>query len=786
MSRRKGQPIIASKEDGSFREALKIYESKQYKKSLKLTEAILKKNSNYADAYALKALLLHFLNEPVESEIYVEKAIAKNPDSPIINHILGILRRNQLNYVDAAVFFKKALDNGSTNKQIWRDLSTMEVQNRDYKNLSISRHAYLEEAPGYRANWTGLATAHHLNGDFAAAEKVLTKFEELAKGKLTEAEMYEHSELQLYKNHMINEQDTERALKDLDTLDTLDKLEELELRAKYLMKLGRPKEASKVYRQLLKRNPDDFKYYTLLEASLGILTKSPKYRDAFYQKLVKFYPRSDAPRFIPVTFLTGELFTKRVEDYILAQLKRGVPATFTNVKPLYKSPAKVEIIETIVENFLPKSSEISPLVWVWTSYFLSQHYLLKGDLTKAKSHIEGAIEHTPTLVELYILKARVYKHLGEFSKSSEIMNEGRLLDLQDRFINSKAVKYYLRSNNVNEAVNLVSLFTKNDNSVNGVKDLHLMQANWFIIENAEAFYRLYQEFEAKGELEEANRYLGLALKRFNGIVKVYEEYYNDQLDFHTFCLRKGTARAYVETVKWEDKIFSSPVYCRAVEGASKIYFKLADSKKPSKIEEDDETDHKKKDKKAKKDKIAKQKALEGERAKNIAYADDDDVFGEKLIETSNPLEEFQKIFLNRLVEQGADKIITNDLQYNVQFRLNKVAIAMGALTKLKTLTNDQYPFIPAYVLNLKYNSESGISKILAEKGIEKNFEVDFNKIDEFIDKYTNKDTFESVLGLVAVLKLNLENVDGEKLQEKITSKNARLQPYHQIQIKSLL
>jgi len=790
MSRR-AQPIITSKEDGSFREALKLYESKQYKKSLKLTEGILKKHSNYADAYALKALLLHFLNEPAESEVYVGKALAKNPYSPIINHILGILRRTQLNYVEAAKYFKGALDNGSTNKQIWKDLSVMETQTRDYKNLSKSKHAYLEEFLGYRANWTGLAIAHHLNNDYAAAEKTLTKFEELAKGKLSEAEMYEHSELQLYKNHIINEQDTERALKDLDSIDTLDKLEEDELRAKYLMKLGKTKEASKIYRKLLRRNPDDFKYYTLLEASLGTLTKSPKYRDSLYQKLIKFYPKSDAPRFIPLTFLEGELFTKRVEEYILTQLKRGVPATFTNVKPLYKDSKKVSIIEKIVTDFLPKSSEISPIVWVWTSYFLAQHYLTLGELEKAKEHIEAAVEHTPTLVELYIVKARVYKHFGDFTKAAEIMNEGRLIDLQDRFINSKTVKYYLRSNNVDEATKVVSLFTKNDNAVNGVKDLHLMQANWFIIENAEAFYRLYQEHLIKGELEDANRYLGLSLKRFNGIVKIFEEYYNDQLDFHTFCLRKGTARAYYETLKWEDHVFATPVYCRATEGASKIYFKLFDdlkSKNNGELngESNDEIDHKKRDKKAKKDKIAKQKALENERAKHLAYGDDQDVFGEKLIETNSPLEDFQKIYFNHLNEQGGEKIITNDLQYNVQFRLNKVALAISALTKLKNLTNDSYHLIPAYVLNLKYNSEQGISKMLAEKGIEKNFQVDFTKIDEFIGKYTFKDTFDSIIGLIAVWKLQLESIKNDELKETISTKISKLQPYEQIEIKKLL
>ncbi|ODV97241.1 hypothetical protein PACTADRAFT_48986, partial [Pachysolen tannophilus NRRL Y-2460] len=40
-----GKPVIASKEDNQFKEALKLYEQKQYKKSTKILDQILKKNS---------------------------------------------------------------------------------------------------------------------------------------------------------------------------------------------------------------------------------------------------------------------------------------------------------------------------------------------------------------------------------------------------------------------------------------------------------------------------------------------------------------------------------------------------------------------------------------------------------------------------------------------------------------------------------------------------------------------------------------------------------------------
>jgi peptide alpha-N-acetyltransferase len=119
MSRR-ALPVAANKEDTLFKEGLQFYESKHYKKSLKNCDQILKKSSssNLAETLSLKALNLFFLKELSESEIYVAKAIQKNDASPVVNHILGILRRAQLRYKEAAVFFKKALDNGSMNKQI--------------------------------------------------------------------------------------------------------------------------------------------------------------------------------------------------------------------------------------------------------------------------------------------------------------------------------------------------------------------------------------------------------------------------------------------------------------------------------------------------------------------------------------------------------------------------------------------------------------------------------------------------------------------------------------------
>jgi len=43
--------------------------------------------------------------------------------------------------------------------------------------------------------------------------------------------------------------------------------------------------------------------------------------------------------------------------------------------------------------------------------------------------------------------------------------------------------------------------------------------------------------------------LGPALKKFTAIEKHFQEFIEDQFDFHTYCIRKMTLRAYVEILR---------------------------------------------------------------------------------------------------------------------------------------------------------------------------------------------------------------------------------------------
>lgn len=748
------KPIFAHKEDANAREALTLYEAKQYKKALKLVDQNLKKNLSHAESLALKGCCNYQLGHKSEAENYILRALKNGSTNYLVNHLAGIYYRNVENYPEAAIWYKAAVDNGSHNTPILRDLALLQLQTRDYKNLRECRQKYLESQPGFRANWTALAVSHHLNKDFDAAVSTLDKIEGIIKEHLQEQDMYEHSECVLYKISIIFETgNVARALEELEAKsdEIRDRLSFLEMKANFLLLLGKQKEASLIYRQLLQRNPDQAAYYQSLEIALGTSNEAPEIRLKLYDKLSSFYPRADPPKILPLSFLPASHpeFKKRAADYVLTQLKRGVPAAFVNIKPFYNDHNKASVILSIVQEFFENEiNNFPPPVFVWANYFLAQHYLYVNQLDEALCYIDTALEHTPTLVELYILKARIVKHSGDFIEASNIMQKGRSLDLQDRFINSKATKYLFRANKVEEAIDCVSLFTKNDDdAANGLGDLQVMQSNWTLVESAEGYSRLYYEQCALAKQEGiesekssetmdlAEIYLGLALKRFMSVLKVFQVYENDQFDYHSYCMRVGTTRDYIEMVKWEDKLHSTPIYVRAIRGFTKllqeVHVELLNS------ETDETVSKEKKKRNVKKIKQINVKKKNEVMARVQPSPKDEDPLGQRAL---NEFREANKLLsqLESLVKQlsleAANYLFTWDLAYDFYKHEKKYVLALQALrswSKIVDPQNKKLRVVGNRVLDLQSAVEQdGSVNVAIAKVVQKGLESAFPELSE--------------------------------------------------------
>jgi N-alpha-acetyltransferase 15/16, NatA auxiliary subunit len=177
-------------------------------------------------------------------------------------------------------------------------------------------------------------------------------------------------------------------------------------------------------------------------------------------------PKATAPRRIALTVAHGSDFVSLARVYVTSALTKGIPSIFSDLKSLYADQSKQHAIQVIVEEFsaeqndAPSSPTQDPTIYLWTLYFLAQHHSFLGNQERALELLERAIQHTPTLPELYTAKGRALKRAGDPFGAARAIDEARLLDGQDRFLNTKCAKYRLRAGMVDEATEILGLFTK--------------------------------------------------------------------------------------------------------------------------------------------------------------------------------------------------------------------------------------------------------------------------------------------------------------------------------------
>lgn len=635
----------------------------------------------------MKALIINSQGHTDEAFALAKVALTHDMKSHICWHVYGLLYRSVKNFEEAIKAYKFALRMEPESQQIQRDLALLQMQMRDYPGYLQSRRAILQARTGLRQNWTALAVAQHLSGDLVGAERTLSTYEETLRSPPPKTDA-EHSEAVLYKNTIIAEMgDTARALEHLDAIakNNPDRTAVMEMRAQYLLRLERMKEAEAAYRALLNRNAEYRAYYIGLQASLGLKSSDVIPLKQMYEEFVSKNPKGDAARRIPLDFLKGDDFRAAAEQYLQHMLRKGIPSTFNNVKALYTDIWKRSTIENLVESFAvtqakagdePTEAKVNGEISRLESsarFFLAQHYNyhLSRDLTKAMKLIDEAIASNPESVDYHMTKARIFKHLGNTRKASETMEKARSLDERDRYINTKAAKYQLRNNDSEAAIKNMRKFTRNEAVGGPLGDLHDMQCMWYIIEDGESYLRQEK--------------LGLALKRFTAIYNIFDIWQEDQFDFHSFSFRKGQIRAYVDMIRWEDNLRAHPFFSRAAIAATKGYIMLYDrphlahgslSNGINALGSVDAAERKKAQKKARKDQ-QKQEQIEAEKkdAKKTAGGgtdgesnkEDKDPEGLKLLQTSEPLIDAMK-FLNPLLEYSPKNIDAQHVGFEVFIR----------------------------------------------------------------------------------------------------------------------
>jgi len=532
----------------------------------------------------------------------------------------------------------------------------------------------------------------------------------------------------------------------------------------------------------LKRNPENHEYYKQLEVARDASTIEDKL--AIYIEYQEKFPRAQAPKRLPLNFLTGNELEVRLSTYIKAALRKGVPPLFVDLRPLYLIPEKFTVIENLLTSFLENQLKVrsfessgspqeSPTSLLWTYYFLAQHYDYKGDYLKALELVNAAIEHTPTLIELFTLKGKIYKHAGDPEEAVKWLDEAQSMDTADRYINCKCAKYMLRANKVADAEAMCGKFTRE--GVPAMDNLNEMQCMWFQSECALAYQRLGQ--------------FGESLKKCSEIDRHFTEIIEDQFDFHTYCMRKMTLKAYVDLLRLENQLRSHKFYEKTAAVAIKTYIRLhdkplqeTDSNNDKNCDELDPSELKKRKNKAKKAKrkaeqekaMAEQEKKRKElhsknKKKNEEELDSpakDELVPEKLERPDEPLEEAIK-FLTPLLTLATNSINTHLLAFEIFLRKGKVLLMLRSIKQGLLVEPTNFQLHSCIVRFLHYiatnpNIPAELKKVISVSlplELEGKSGVELNK--EFITKHRDDLTAQVIAGRAMV------EMDPKKMEDAV-------------------
>jgi tetratricopeptide (TPR) repeat protein len=457
-------------------------------------------------------------------------------------HVYGLLHRSDRNYNEAIKAYKQALRIDPENLNILRDLSLLQIQMRDLTGFAVTRHTLLELKPNLKFNWLAFGLSKHLTGDFRGAVAVIDAYlgtvtigsPELERG-------FESSELALYRNMILSEipDNYREALRDLSKCEkvVVDRTAWLMTRAKYELLLAKFKAAKETFALLFDRGmTEDYRVHSgymaaILEldeegckaalsgrgmetvATIRQLDPSQKQLllDEYRGNLSATYPRSPAVQRIQLTLLEGEELQSALDAYCRKRLSKGMPSLCSDVAelvtlerdgkldavidpadmrphPLYKM--LVDLAEGYIDS-LTSGSKFSPdddkdeppSTILWALYLRAGLHELAGEYSEGIALLDKCIEHTPTAVDVYELKARLLKAAGDMPSAVECVDAGRELDKQDRYINNQTTKYMLQAGMEETALKRIAMFTKHEGDPE--QNLYDMQCSWYELELAE-------------------------------------------------------------------------------------------------------------------------------------------------------------------------------------------------------------------------------------------------------------------------------------------------------------
>ena len=361
----------------------------------------------------------------------------------------------------------------------------------------------------------------------------------------SELVMYKNRLLQRSNDNGNTKEKWEKALNHLEENKgiVVDETSWYKSKAFFLLQLQKYKEAEDVYLELMQRgSTEDYSIHSgLMVARLQLDSETcskalsirgaatfatrfklePSQKDTLLQlyeeELLSRFPKSQTVKRIPLTLMdfSSDQWKDGISDYIRKNLMRGVPSLGSDLASFVLLPDKnnsgifrpasdpfefkghqvyqklgiivdshIKSLEETQKFHLNKGDDLaqppSTLLWAW--YLRAELHRRAAEYKDALVLVQKCIDQTPTAVDAYELKGVILSEAGNDDLAVEAIEEGRNLDLQDRYINNLATRYWLRCNRDDMAWKRVALFTRHESAPK--QYMFDMQTTWFELELA--------------------------------------------------------------------------------------------------------------------------------------------------------------------------------------------------------------------------------------------------------------------------------------------------------------
>jgi hypothetical protein len=577
-----------------FQIALREFDTKRYEKVEKLCDKMIAKNPKDDQAIALKGLNYLYLKKPKEGEDTLKQALKANFKSAVAWHFYAIFQKEVGNYAQAMKSYNKALNFAPTNYNIIRDLSYMQLYLRQLNSFVETCRKGIENKPGLLLNWISYAFGCALIKNYKTAISTLDSAENMLGNNLKKGDKHEirifhamlldfegkHEEAMNYLIHFKNEfidkplvynMIVENAIKIKKYnigLDYCNKALNLNsdninlICAYFNMRINEKDFEAKTYNDLLSI-PEDYKY---LPKMVEILSE-----------LKAKYPKNKILENLELGFSQGEEFKKLYEEYFLKQVEKSIPSFYINIQFLYELQSyKLKYIQEILDKYLDnikKTSKVSdnldfPSHMSWVYFYAAQHYLFLSDLEKAFNYINLALDLTPSVVEFYMLAAKILKHSYMMDKCILAYDKARLLDVGDRYLNAKMSKIYIREGDIQKTNETMKEFVEEPLSEENIK---FSETLWYLNECGCCY------LVKKNILR--SHYC------FKNIVDVFLNILKDQVDFYNFCLRRYMLKDLYHTIVYLDGMAKNKYVLFAISKLDLIYNYLKANETNKELEE---------------------------------------------------------------------------------------------------------------------------------------------------------------------------------------------------------